>query len=155
MGEVGHAAPSGTVVSEFVERPHGASAAAIVRSSEPILIRPGGTGSVPIVGSPMHRSAFATLIETLARGHPFDFGRERSSSGRLLRCGPSRTRAGRSLPPRRGRRAGRCSLSAPADHTWRALVQSHGHRGRARAAVGNRPSTGPRPKPLPFLYAPH
>src|SRR6266511_3487268 len=28
MGEVGHAAPSGTVVSEFVERPHGASAAA-------------------------------------------------------------------------------------------------------------------------------
>jgi hypothetical protein len=39
MGQVGHAAPSGTVVSEFVERPHGASAAAIVRSSEPILIR--------------------------------------------------------------------------------------------------------------------
>jgi len=68
MGEVGHAAPSGTVVSEFVERPHGASAAAIVRSSEPILIRPRSTGSVSIVGSPMHRSAFATLIETLARG---------------------------------------------------------------------------------------
>src|SRR6516164_6243738 len=68
MGQVGHAAPSGTVVSEFVERPHGASAAAIVRSSEPILIRPRSTGSVSIVGSPMHRSAFATLIETLARG---------------------------------------------------------------------------------------
>ena len=54
MGEVGHAAPSGTVVSEFVERPHGASAAAIVRSSEPILIRPRSTGSVSIVGLPMH-----------------------------------------------------------------------------------------------------
>jgi hypothetical protein len=55
MGEVGHAAPSGTVVSEFVERPHGASAAAIVRSSKPILIRPRSTGSVSIVGPPMHR----------------------------------------------------------------------------------------------------
>src|SRR5262249_49460913 len=38
--------------------------------------------------------------------------------------------------------------------TWRALVQSHGHRGRARAAVENDPSTEPRPKRVRFVDEP-
>jgi hypothetical protein len=50
------------VVSEFVERPRGASAAAIVRAN-----RPPSAGGVPMVGRPMHRR-FATLIEALAQG---------------------------------------------------------------------------------------
>src|SRR5262249_54191437 len=38
--------------------------------------------------------------------------------------------------------------------TWRALVQSHGHRGGARAAVENDPSTEPRPKRVRFVDEP-